>query len=314
MTTAIVAPLLAGAGTAGFGVFGPALAHRGRPATMAWLLTLASLVAAAASSVVLAMLVLPIVGQDDTLADEFHWSATVLAKDSPVGRGVAVAAAALLLVLLGRAVLVVVQGRRAARSARAHVRRLGSPAGGLVVAEDTTIEAFALAGARVIVATTGLLKMLPPGERKAVLEHERSHLVHRHHTFVLVANAASALNPLLWRVPSSVSYVAERWADEDAAGATSRPLAAAALARVATARPARRPVPAIAAAAAVARRITALQALPPTAQPAAFVVPVLFVAAAVIATAVTTDHMWDVLRLATAADHHVLVHRHLVHG
>jgi Zn-dependent protease with chaperone function len=314
VTTSIVAPLLCGAGTAGFGLLGPALAHRGRPAATAWLLTIASCIAAVASTVALAMLALPLLGQDDTLADEFHWSATVLAKDSPAGRSVAVSAAALLLVLLGRAALVVVQRQRAARAARAHVRRLGSPAGGLVVAEDATLDAFALAGARVIVATTGLLKMLPPGERRAVLEHERSHLVHRHHALVLVASAAAALNPLLWRVPASVGYVAERWADEDAAGATSRPVAAAALARVATAKPTRRPVAAIAAAAGVTRRISALQALPPTAQPVAFVVPVLFVAAAVIATVVTTDHMWDVLRLATAADHHVLVHRHFGRG
>jgi len=311
VSNAAIAPLCDGACITAFGLVGPALAQRGRPAAAIWLLTIASCVAAAASTVVLMLLSLPLVGLDDSLADQFHWTSAVLRKDTLAGRGVAVVAAASVLLFVLRAARVVVRNRLAARAARAQLRRLGPAAGGLLVADDRVVDAFTVAGSSVIVATTGLLRLLSPGERRAMLAHERSHLVHRHHAHVLAATVAAALNPLLWRVPDTVTFVAERWADEDAAGATSRPVAAAALARAAESRSTFRPVHALAAAAtAVARRIAALQAPPPSARPVAFAVPALLIVAAVFTTAVATDHVWALFHVTARIGRHALLQRH----
>jgi beta-lactamase regulating signal transducer with metallopeptidase domain len=84
------------------------------------------------------------------------------------------------------------------------------------------------------VVTTGLLRALEPAERRVVLAHETSHLEHRHPWWVLAAELAAAVNPLLNRTARTVAHAAERWADEDAAAAvTDRRLAARTLARTA---------------------------------------------------------------------------------
>jgi beta-lactamase regulating signal transducer with metallopeptidase domain len=56
-------------------------------------------------------------------------------------------------------------------------------------------------------------------ERRALLAHERSHLTHRHAWWVLAADLATAVNPLLGPTTRAIRHATERWADEDAATA-----------------------------------------------------------------------------------------------
>ena len=85
-----------------------------------------------------------------------------------------------------------------------------------------------------IVVTTGLLRALDPAERRVVLAHETSHLDHRHPWWMLAAELAAAVNPLLRPTARTVAHAVERWADEDAANALAdRTLAARTLARTA---------------------------------------------------------------------------------
>jgi beta-lactamase regulating signal transducer with metallopeptidase domain len=73
------------------------------------------------------------------------------------------------------------------------------------------------AGPGRIVISSGLLRDLDAGQRRAVLAHERAHLAHRHHLHHTIAHLAAAANPLLYRLPAAVALSTERWADEAAA-------------------------------------------------------------------------------------------------
>lgn len=309
--TSVVAPAVDLGCVAAYGLCGPRLMQRVPPAMATWLLTVLSAVAAVAGVMVLTLLALPLIGQSDALADRAHWSAAVLAKDSPVGRGVAAAAVAVLLAVLVRTGAELWRQCRAYRAAGRFATSLGGTAGGLIVTRDRHADVFALGGrARVIVATAGLMQSLPAPERRAVLAHERSHLRHRHHLHLAVTSLAATLNPLLWQVPSTARYLVERWADEDSARETSRRLTAGALAQLAG-DGTRRPLGALhAAATAVARRIAALEAAPHRVRPLFVVPPGVLVIAAAVAAVVATDHVYDVFRLALAAGHHVLSHHH----
>ena len=85
-----------------------------------------------------------------------------------------------------------------------------------------------------IVVTTGLLRALSASERRAVLEHERSHVRHRHAWWLLAADLAAAANSLLRAAARTAAHSVERWADEDAADVVAdRRLAARAVGRAA---------------------------------------------------------------------------------
>src|SRR6185437_3900031 len=139
-------------------------------------------------------------------------------------------------------VLLVAAVRRATRlgvnlgHAVATCRRLGPDAGGLVVLRDDEPDAFALPGVRGrVVVSTGMLRMLPPDERRVLLAHERAHLAHGHQIYVQLAGLAAAANPLLRPLAREVERGVERWADEVAAAEVGdRRLAARALARAAS--------------------------------------------------------------------------------
>ncbi|ARQ67998.1 M56 family metallopeptidase [Streptomyces marincola] len=122
---------------------------------------------------------------------------------------------ALVLVVLacGRTLLRHVRVRRDAGRALA-----GLPAGPVAVLPDPEPYAWALPGARGrIVVSRGLLDRMAPAERRALFAHERAHLAGRHHRYLLVAQLAARANPFLRPLATAVSYVAERWADEEAA-------------------------------------------------------------------------------------------------
>lgn len=155
-------------------------------------------------------------------------------------------AAMWLLVLVGAACL-----RTAARHlrVRARARRAldGLPAGSgpdadLAVLPDASPYAYALPGSpgRVVVST-GMLDGLAEDEREALVAHERAHLVHRHHRYLLATQLAANVNPFLRPLQEAVAFSAERWADEDSAQAVGdRRITARAVARAALVA---RPVP-----------------------------------------------------------------------
>jgi Zn-dependent protease with chaperone function len=117
------------------------------------------------------------------------------------------------------------------------LRAAGAPSDGLVVADWTAPLAVAVPGRPGhLLVTTGMLRGLDAHERRAVLAHERAHLQHRHHLAVAWVAAAASVNPLLRPVRETVTYLVERWADEEAATAVAdRGLVARAVARAALA-------------------------------------------------------------------------------
>ncbi|MEU1056441.1 M56 family metallopeptidase [Streptomyces sp. NPDC005876] len=120
---------------------------------------------------------------------------------------------------------------------RAHRALAGLPGTSVAVLPDAVPYAYALPGGgrrdRVVV-TTALLACLAPAERRALFAHERAHLAARHHRFLLTVRLAALANPFLRPLRTAVSYTAERWADEAAAGVVgSRRTVATAIGRAA---------------------------------------------------------------------------------
>ncbi|MGW5599511.1 M56 family metallopeptidase [Streptomyces rochei] len=119
---------------------------------------------------------------------------------------------------------------------RAHRALAGLPDTAVAVLPDEVPYAYALPGGRRdrVVVTTALLACLEPAERRALFAHERAHLAGRHHRFLLAVQLASRANPFLRPLRTTVTYAAERWADEEAAGAVgSRRVVAQAIGKAA---------------------------------------------------------------------------------
>ncbi|MDR7274416.1 M56 family metallopeptidase [Catenuloplanes atrovinosus] len=152
----------------------------------------------------------------------------------PVPDAVAITAIVLLMVALIRYGLDV----RRREAVHRRLRETGHPGDdGVVIADWSAPFAVAVPGRPGhVLLTTGMIRLLTPDERRVVLAHERSHLSRRHHRIAAAASTAAALNPILTPVRDSVSYLVERWADEDAAAEvgdrhlTARSVAKAALA------------------------------------------------------------------------------------
>jgi predicted Zn-dependent protease len=158
---------------------------------------------------------------------------------------------------------------------------------GIVVLPGPDLEAYALPGwpGRIVVSG-GLLDLLEPRRRAALIAHERAHLAGRHHLFTITAWMAAAACPLLIPVARAVEFTVERWADEEAAAATGdRRLVAETIGQVAVMTAARgaaqstarsalrlgmtgptRRRPSVAWAGPVPRRVAALLAAPPRTQ------------------------------------------------
>ncbi|MFF8553681.1 M56 family metallopeptidase [Streptomyces sp. NPDC015501] len=93
----------------------------------------------------------------------------------------------------------------------------------VVVLPDTGPYAYALPARRGgkgrVVVSTAMLSCLEAAERWALFAHERAHLAGRHHRFLLAVQLAARANPFLGPLRTAVAFTAERWADEEAAGA-----------------------------------------------------------------------------------------------
>ncbi|MBV2357138.1 M56 family metallopeptidase [Streptomyces sp. J2-1] len=119
--------------------------------------------------------------------------------------------------------------RRHRRVVRAARRALyGLRGSSVAVLPDDTAYAYAVPGGGRrtgerrpgrIAVTTALLSGLTSAERRALFAHERAHLAARHHRHLLAVRLAARANPFLRPLRTAVLYTAERWADEEAAGA-----------------------------------------------------------------------------------------------
>ena len=237
----LVMPLLAA-------VAAPRLAERLPPEPATWLLTGSAVALAAASSAVLGLLALTALIRIPLVDAAGDMSAQVISRNDPASLPVAVAAGALLAIATtaaGRALWR--RGRALADAYRQASLLPGS--GQVVVTEDEAADAYTLPGwpCRIVI-TSGMMRALSEPERRVLLAHERAHAAGAHYLFTSAARLAAAANPLLLPVASAVGYSVERWADERAARATDRPLAARAIARAAlatTAAPPRRTAAAV---------------------------------------------------------------------
>lgn len=194
-------------------------------------LVAAALVTAALSAWSLVLLALTLF--DDMPPWRAFGSRPGLHLPTPVPDAVAVLA----LGALGWAVVRLVRDLRLRADSVRRLQSAGAPESGLVVADWDSPLAVAVPGhPGHILVTSGMLRVLGPEERRAVLAHERAHLSHRHHQAVCAVAAAAAINPLLVPVRTAVTYLVERWADEEAAAVVDdRGLVARAVARAALA-------------------------------------------------------------------------------
>jgi Zn-dependent protease with chaperone function len=294
-----------------FGLAAPVLARRLPPAVGTWLLSVGGLLAAAGSAAALALLGFTLVGQAPLLANQGHWSDTTLRHADPVAAPIAAAATGVLLLLASRVVAAGSRRLSALRDAYRLAAALPASGGELAVIDDPGQQAYAVPGrpGRIVV-TTGLLRGLNAGERRAVLAHERAHLAHCHHLHQTVAHLAAAANPLLRRLPDAVALSTERWADEDAAGTCRRDTVADALTHAATGSARMLATPAVVLAAAVidvAARVVALRAPAPrlTLWRVALLVALLVAtAAAVLEAAHDTERLFELAQYAYRTGHH----------
>jgi hypothetical protein len=232
---AVFLPFLA---SALFALVGPGLLRRARPSVSVWAATIGAGVAAAGSTWSLCLLVASLLDPGTGLVEEVagdRAASRLLTAVPRLTQALAVLAVPLLAAVGWRLWHMVVGRRRLYRTLRAAC--LGSGGSDLVVLDDPVPEAFALPGRPpYVVVSSGMLGALPAAERRVLLAHERAHIADGHSWHLALADAAAALNPLLFRVRQISVYMCERWADERAAVAVAdRGLAAKALARAALA-------------------------------------------------------------------------------
>ncbi len=89
---------------------------------------------------------------------------------------------------------------------------------GIVVVDSDDPDAFAVpSGGGAVVITTGLVEALSDNELRAVIEHERAHLRHRHSVWIQMCEIGALVDPILRPLSATVRHAAERQADESAA-------------------------------------------------------------------------------------------------
>ncbi len=217
-----------------------------RPSYSVPVLTLASLVAAAAAGVALSAIAVAAWSALTSVAGT-KYDAAVVHAEVPVPGWLGLIAGTLVLLLLYRTAVRLVRTVGSLRRADRLSRRLRagvSDGSAVVMIDDDSADAYTVAGVRgCVVISRQLFTALPTPDRSVIVAHEFSHLRRRHHLYVHAADLAAAANPLLRAVPAAVRLGVERWADEDAAvGVGDRRLVGRALARVALLRHALRAV------------------------------------------------------------------------
>ena len=210
---------------------------------MAWLVSMAGVLLAAATGVLL--LLLPDHGPGPSLLAAIHrcWSAIQHGSPPRVEEVAGLVGVALLVALATRLVVVSVRGfRRRSRKRQENLdvlrlvaRPTKDPSDILWLAHDEPL-AFSMAGRPgTVVATEGLTRHLHPRAVAAVLAHERAHLAGRHHVLVAIADAVRAtlpFLPLFRQAPRAVRDLVELAADVVAARACGPAAVRTALLRV----------------------------------------------------------------------------------
>ena len=139
------------------------------------------------------------------LGGRLDWCAEAVGVGAPVPFWVGVPAAII-------AVAGVVRVRAVMRSYRR--LRYDRP-GGVEIADHDQPFAFTLPGrGGHVVLSSGLIDMLDEAEQGVVLAHERAHASHRHDRYLLIAQLAAALMPILRPMAGRLQFSLERWADE----------------------------------------------------------------------------------------------------
>ncbi|MGN6609208.1 MAG: M56 family metallopeptidase [Jatrophihabitans sp.] len=290
-----------------FGMAAPRLAPRLPPACATWGLSAGAVTAAGAASAGLAVLAFLALAEAPPARARGGWATSVLRASDPYAVPVGTVAGLVIAVVATRLLLTAARRLGGVRDAARLAAALPDTGAELAVVPSTALQAFAVPGRPGrIVMTSALLQHLDASGRRAVLTHERSHLAHRHHLHQLAVGLATAVLPTLARIPAALELACERWADEDAAAATSRSTVADAVERVATA-PARaaRPTPVLFAGAAdVVTRTAALRdpAGPPARWRVAVLAALVLVTAA--ATALALHHTEQLFELAQQAYRH----------
>ncbi|MBP8534564.1 M56 family metallopeptidase [Streptomyces sp. MK37H] len=188
------------------------------PRAATWLLSAVAGVFAVCSTLCLALLMVVGTAQlpGNPLPD--GWSDPEVREAVPSDEVAGKAAIPALIAVLAACARVVWRHQRVRR--RAERALAGLPATPVAVLPDESPYAYALPGTRGrVVVSTGMLAGLGSAERRALFAHERAHLVHRHHRFLLTVQLAARANPFLRPLRTAVVYTAERWADEEAAQA-----------------------------------------------------------------------------------------------
>lgn len=106
---------------------------------------------------------------------------------------------------------------RLTRVLRAWLRLRRDEPGAMEVVDDEVPYAFTRpgGGGRVLVST-GLISALDAPQFAVVVAHERAHARHRHDRYVLLADIATGVVPVLAPVRRRLRFELERWADESA--------------------------------------------------------------------------------------------------
>jgi len=229
------AVLLGAAATLALAGFGPGLSGRLPPPIATRLMGAAAVLIAAITLWVLAVLAFTAIAQVPLVAAFGDWSTTILRATDPVPMWVGVASGLVWLGVAGLGLRGLVRRIAALRALRRLDRSLAAP-GSLVILESDRPDAFSTPGQRGrVYVTTGMLRVLRPDERRALLAHEASHLTHRHAWWLIAGDLAAVVNPMLVPTARAIAHGVERWADEDAArdigdrGAVARAVARAAL-------------------------------------------------------------------------------------
>ena len=244
---------------------GPQVGRRVAPALAVRVLTVSAVFTAAATVWSLVLLAVTLVGHAPPVVADARDDGRPLPH--PVPEAIAVAAT-LALALIALRVHRAVRAERGTRRALRTLCAGHPPDTELVVAASPVPQAFAIPGSggapgRILV-TSAMLSALEPAERRVLLAHERAHLTHRHALLSTAVALTAAADPLLVPVRTTVTFLVERWADEQAADVVGdRRTTARALARAALSAGRRAPACALTFAdRAVTRRIAALQTGP----------------------------------------------------
>ncbi|MET8953022.1 M56 family metallopeptidase [Streptomyces sp. NPDC004393] len=193
--------------------------QRVHPRSATVLLTGASCVMAVCSTVCLALLMVVGTAQLPGSPLPDGWSDPEVRESVPRHEIAGKAAIPALIAVVGRCARALLCHCRVRW--RAHEALKSLPRTQAAVLPDSQPYAYALPGRLRdrIVVSTGMLSRLSSRERRALFAHERSHLAARHHRHLLLVQLAACANPFLVPLRTTVSYTAERWADEEAAQA-----------------------------------------------------------------------------------------------